>query len=206
MKHLTSGMNFLAHAYLSFDDPAILFGNMIADFVKGKKQYDYPIEIQRGIKLHRSIDTFTDDHLITREMKKIFRPSYGLYAGVFTDIAYDYFLANDENIFNSIESLAQFSNNTYIQLHQQIDEAPPVFQQLFPYMRTNDWLYNYRYDEGINRGFSGIVRRAKYINESDTAFKLFLNNKNEIRSLYNAFFPMLKNHAAEYLRSLLNAD
>jgi len=29
-------MNFLAHAYLSFYNPPVLVGNMIADFVKGK--------------------------------------------------------------------------------------------------------------------------------------------------------------------------
>ncbi|MFY7899136.1 MAG: ACP phosphodiesterase, partial [Chitinophagaceae bacterium] len=32
-------MNFLAHAYLSFQQPSLLIGNMISDFVKGKKQY-----------------------------------------------------------------------------------------------------------------------------------------------------------------------
>ncbi len=36
-------MNYLAHAYLSFNDPEILVGNMISDFVKGKKKFDYPI-------------------------------------------------------------------------------------------------------------------------------------------------------------------
>ncbi len=35
-------MNYLAHAYLSFGDPDILAGNMISDFVKGKKKFDYP--------------------------------------------------------------------------------------------------------------------------------------------------------------------
>ncbi len=51
-------MNYLAHAYLSFHDPEVLVGNMISDFVKGKKQYDYPDGIQKGIRLHRIIDLF----------------------------------------------------------------------------------------------------------------------------------------------------
>ena len=46
-------MNYLAHAYLSFDDAEILTGNIISDFVKGKKKFDYPSRIQAGIKLHR---------------------------------------------------------------------------------------------------------------------------------------------------------
>ena len=53
-------MNYLAHAYLSFGDPDILAGNMISDFVKGKKKYEYPDRIQMGITLHRKIDEYTD--------------------------------------------------------------------------------------------------------------------------------------------------
>ena len=53
-------MNYLAHAYLSFNDQEILTGNMISDFVKGKKKFDYPSRIQAGINLHRLIDNFTD--------------------------------------------------------------------------------------------------------------------------------------------------
>ena len=33
-------MNYLAHAYLSFNKPDILAGNIISDFVKGKKKFD----------------------------------------------------------------------------------------------------------------------------------------------------------------------
>ena len=42
-------MNYLAHACLSFGKPDILLGNMINDFIKGKKQFDYPAAIQKGI-------------------------------------------------------------------------------------------------------------------------------------------------------------
>lgn len=55
-------MNFLAHAHLSFNNPEILVGNLISDFVKGKKQYNYPQRIHKGILLHRAIDQFTDEH------------------------------------------------------------------------------------------------------------------------------------------------
>jgi acyl carrier protein phosphodiesterase len=51
-------MNYLAHAYLSFKHEDILLGNLISDFVKGKKKFDYPLLIQKGITLHRNIDTF----------------------------------------------------------------------------------------------------------------------------------------------------
>jgi len=199
-------MNYLAHAYLSFGQPPILVGNMISDFVKGKKQYDYPPMIQKGIRLHRSIDTFTDDHPVTKEMKQVFRPVYGLYAGAFTDIVYDYFLANDQNEFASAAVLEQFSHDTYAILENGLAGMPPIFQQMFPYMKTHNWLYNYRHRWGIQKSFAGMTRRAKYITESDTAFKIFEDNLPALENSYAEFFPLLKNHAAYTLQQLLNTD
>ena len=62
-------MNYLAHAYLSFNIPEILVGNLISDFVKGKRKLDYPPGIRTGITLHRAIDTFTDTHPAIRDVK-----------------------------------------------------------------------------------------------------------------------------------------
>ena len=62
-------MNYLAHAYLSFNEPEILVGNMISDFVKGKKKFDYSPGVQKGIALHRAIDNFTDYHTATKAAK-----------------------------------------------------------------------------------------------------------------------------------------
>jgi acyl carrier protein phosphodiesterase len=199
-------MNYLAHAHLSFNQPQILVGNMISDFVKGKKQCEYALLIQKGIQLHRSIDSFTDAHPATKEMKQIFRPAYGLYAGAFADIVYDYFLANDTNEFASAIVLEQFAFNTYEILEKNITVLPLVFRQMFPYMKTHDWLSNYRHQWAIQRSFAGMSRRAKYIAESDTAFSIFENNIPAMKPYYDEFFPLLKNHAAHTLQELLNTD
>src|ERR1700709_705966 len=94
-------MNYLAHAYLSFNDPEILIGNLISDFVKGKAKYDYPERILAGINLHRAIDNFTDTHDSTRIAKEVFRPYYRLYSGAFIDVVYDHFLATDATEFSA---------------------------------------------------------------------------------------------------------
>ena len=59
-------MNFLAHAYLSFNHPQILVGNMISDFVKGKSRLGLSGNINQGITLHREIDAFTETHPATK--------------------------------------------------------------------------------------------------------------------------------------------
>ena len=109
-------MNLLAHAYLSFNKPAILAGNMISDYVKGKKKFDYPEEIQKGMTLHRAIDEFTDSHDITYIAKQYFKADYRLYAGAFVDVLYDHFLANDKEQFIDDENLNIFCQSTYSSL------------------------------------------------------------------------------------------
>jgi len=79
-------MNFLAHIYLSQDDPNITIGNFIADGIRGKNYKSYPKDIQIGILLHRHIDTFTDAHPIVRQSTKRLHENYSHYSGVIVDI------------------------------------------------------------------------------------------------------------------------
>lgn len=182
-------MNYLAHAYLSFHDPAVTAGQMIADFVKGKQLYTYPEDIRRGIRLHRALDEFTDQHPATKAAKDIFRPSCGLYGGVFVDIVYDHFLANDEERFNAL-TLAAFAESTYAILQARHDELPPVFRQVFRYMRTHNWLYGYRFKDGVLQSFTGMVRRAKYFpHPVSVPFGVFDSHYAALQDCYDNFFP-----------------
>jgi acyl carrier protein phosphodiesterase len=184
-------MNYLAHAYLSFNEPSLLLGNMISDFVKGKKKFDYPISIQHGIALHRAIDNFTDKHPATKEAAAFFKPTYRLYAGAFVDVVYDHFLANDQNVFTP-DTLLLFTQKTYEILEKQQQYMPAFFQSMFPYMKTQNWLYNYQYKWGIEKSFGSVVRRAAYLTESGIAFELFQQHYHALNQCYNVFFPELK--------------
>lgn len=182
-------MNYLAHAYLSFHDPAVTTGQMIADFVKGKQLYTFPEDVRRGIRLHRALDEYTDHHPATREAKAIFRPTCGLYGGVFMDIVYDHYLANDEKHFTA-SSLTRFAEDTYRLLQARHDELPPVFQQVFYYMRTHNWLYGYRFKEGVLKSFTGMVRRSRHFpHPAEVPFGVFDNNYAALQQCYDSFFP-----------------
>ena len=117
-------MNYLAHAYLSFNDRDLLTGNMISDFIKGKKQFDYPARILAGIKLHRGIDEFTDAHPVTQQIKELFRPAYRLYCGAMADVVYDFFLANDPAAFKTADDLLLFTEKTYLLLENNNNFFP----------------------------------------------------------------------------------
>jgi len=165
-------------------------GNLISDYVKGRKKFDYSTRIQDGIALHRAIDSFTDDHPVTKEIKKIFADVYRLYSGAFMDVVYDHFLAKDQSIFPG-DDLMLFSEDTYRKLEMHEPIFPEKFRIIFPYMKKFNWLYNYQFEKGIERSFEGLVRRAAYLNESGNAYQLFIKNYKQLEEAYRLFFPEL---------------
>lgn len=175
---------------------------MISDFVKGKKQFDYPLEVQKGIQLHRAIDAFTDKHPSTIKIKSFFRSDYRLYAGAFTDIVYDYFLANDKKEFENQGQLEGFALQTFELLNQNTQWLSGPFLLMLPNMQQQNWLYNYRFDWGIRKSFEGLKRRAKYIDDINNAFEIFLQHKPEFEEHYAVFFPQVKSMAWDFLHSV----
>ncbi len=198
-------MNYLGHAYLSFNHSEILTGNLISDFVKGKKKFDYPPDIQKGIALHRIIDHFTDSHEATKEAKEIFRPHYRLYCGAFMDVVYDHFLADDETEFPG-NSLFDFSQQVYQSLDEQLQWLPERFAFMLPYMKNQNWLFNYRTRLGTRKSFEGMVRRSAYLTDADTAFHLFQEHYQLFRQCYRQFWAAVKPFARKQFELLLLND
>ena len=197
-------MNYLAHAYLSFNEPEILAGNMISDFVKGRKKFDYSLTIQQGIALHRAIDQFTDFHPVTQEAKSYFKKDYRLYSGAFVDVVFDHFLANDKNEFSNDKELDSFCQSTYHNLQNNSSVFPEKFLHMLPYMKKQNWLFHYGSREGIEKSFGGLVRRAVYLSESAIAFSIFNNYYQELEKCYQLFFPEIKKFSAQYVSELNN--
>lgn len=194
-------MNFLAHAYLSFGHEQLLTGNLISDFVKGKAQYEYPESIQKGIRLHRAIDTFTDSHEAIKEATRFFKTPYRLYSGPIIDILFDHFLATDTGIFPG-DALLPFTQAVYAGLENQAAYLPPAFARVFSYMKGENWLWNYRTSEGMRRSLNGLVRRATFIHDSDTAFRLFQQHYSQLGNCYNNFIPDVKSFAKQQIDTL----
>lgn len=189
-------MNFLAHAYLSFGDPEILIGNMIADLVKGRQVELYPERVQLGIRIHRHIDRFTDVHPVNTEAAELFRESAKKYAGVFLDVSYDHFLALD-TANEPEEGWKNFARECYNIISQYKGLFPPHFSTMFMYMKREDWLYNYRNKSLIKRSFRRLKQRAVYLDNNAPVFAAFEEHYDELGKCYNLFFPQLKAYVQE---------
>lgn len=191
-------MNYLAHAYLSFNNPEILTGNLIADCVKGKQLYSFPEGVQQGIQLHRKIDEYTDNHPIIREVQKLYSLSTGRYNGVFLDVTFDHFLAID-SLSEPPEGWQKFSKWCYLEIDKNITETPDIFRRLFSYMKKEDWLYNYRHKWMMQRSFERLTQRAKYLTDDANIYLAFEQHYNELQEGYESFFPELKAFAENEL-------
>ena len=190
-------MNFLAHSYLSFSEEQLV-GNMIADFVKNRDVARLPESIQKGIKLHRAIDTFTDAHPLIHEAKAPFRPLVRLYSGAFVDVAFDYFLANDTTE-NSQREWQEHSQRVYAVLRRYEEFLPEVFKKVLDKMQQDDWLYNYRNEWGIEYSFRNVVNKAQFLDKTINVFPAFLANKDVLREKYEIFFPEIKSFAQDFV-------
>jgi acyl carrier protein phosphodiesterase len=119
------------------------------------------------------------------------------------DVVYDHFLATDPVQFPGEDSLAIFSEETYLVLSAYQQVSPPIFNRVLPFMISHNWLYNYQFLEGIRRSFEGLARRAKFINESEKAFAIFERHYMELGDCYRHFFPELKDFSYNHLQLLL---
>jgi acyl carrier protein phosphodiesterase len=183
-------MNFLAHIYLSGEDDRITIGNFIADKIHGKTYKKYPIDIQKGILLHREIDTFTDTHPIVRQSTKRLHINYGHYSSVIVDILYDHFLAKNWDTYSTIP-LKDFSVSFYNLLEESYEILPLRIQNLMPFMIADNWLLNYSKIEGVQRVLDGMNRRTKYKSKMNEATKELKIHYNEFEEEFTLFFDEL---------------
>jgi acyl carrier protein phosphodiesterase len=194
-------MNFLAHAWLSFGEKEILVGNMISDFVKGRAQYDFIPGIRKGIIHHRLIDDFTDNHIAVKKAKEVFKSDYRLYSSPLVDIVLDHFVASDTRLFDN--GLKSFTEDVYQILDDYAAHLPERFVPVFGYMKTENWLLRYQYKTGIEKSIRGLVRRASFLNDSETAITLFNQHYTELENCYGRFIEDVKQFAKEQLDILL---
>lgn len=153
-------MNFLAHIYLSFDDREITLGNFFADHIRGNKFKHFPERIQKGILLHREIDTFTDSHPIAKQSSKRLHKNYSHYSRVIVDIFYDHFLAKNWDQYSEVP-LKDYVENFYDLLEDNYSILPLATQRMIPYMIANNWLLSYADLKGISKVLDGMNRRTK---------------------------------------------
>lgn len=105
-------MNFLAHFHLAWPDEGLVLGGLEGDYVKGPLRGTLPRDLERGIKLHRAIDAYTDGHPLIMQLRRGLPVSLRRYAGILIDLSFDHYLSRHWSHFSALP-LADFNNEVY---------------------------------------------------------------------------------------------
>lgn len=184
--YIKKHMNLLAHLYLSKGINDIMIGNFIGDFVKGNQYLNYSEQIQKGILLHREIDSFTDNHESHKLTRDRFRKEYGLHSGVVVDIIYDHFLANNWTNYHN-DALEVFAQEAYTNIQQNFEILPEKMKAVVPFIINNNWIILYRSVTGIERVLYGMSKKTSLPNKVPFALEIL----NEFHQEINAEFTQI---------------
>jgi acyl carrier protein phosphodiesterase len=141
-------MNYLAHLYLADSTPESILGNLLADFVKGKDVQLLPAGIQRGIRMHRQVDSFTDRNPIVQRSITRISAKWGWFSGILIDVYYDHIFALNWNDYCG-EPLRRFTSRINHCLRDNLPIVPQQFRELVGRMIESDRLFTYSTLEGI---------------------------------------------------------
>ena len=164
--------------------------NFLADHIRANKFDHFPIRVQKGILLHREIDTFTDSHPIVRQSSKRLHKNYSHYSRVIVDIYYDHFLAKNWSSYSQVP-LDRYVDRFYDLLEENFQMLPAATQQMMPYMISDNWLLNYANLPGISRVLNGMNRRTKNRSKMNFAIVDLQEHYMEFELEFTAFFKEL---------------
>jgi len=156
-------MNFLAHALLAGNHPALVVGGVVGDWIKGPLPGTLPSDLSKGVALHRSIDSFAETHSAFRASRNRISASRRRYAGILVDIFYDHLLARDW-LMHHDQPLADYCQGVYRMLADRIPHLPENAHPALRLMASEDWLNSYAEMEGIADVLARMSRRARQPN------------------------------------------
>jgi acyl carrier protein phosphodiesterase len=186
-------LNYLAHLFLAGTDPEMILGNFIADHVKGSDVLKYPENVQKGISMHRAIDSFTDQHPVVKQSIMKLRTDFRKYAGVIVDMYYDHYLSANWNEYSHID-LQTFTELKYDILNTFHAILPARSARLLFYMEKQNWLLSYGSLEGMQQAFNGMSRRTTFESNMEYAVVNLKAGYPEFGQEFRQFFPELQSY------------
>lgn len=195
-------MNYIAHIHIGYHTKTSLLGNFLGDFIKGSQLQHLPEDIELGIRLHRSIDVFTDSHPITIALRKNFPRDIRRMAGVIIDIYFDYLLMQSWDRYSNIDY-----NKVFSQFYQQIERFSlpdnPHFNKQAERLKKHQWLNEYINIETCFRAYLSIQGRLNNrVIFAEKARKFVLENSGQLESSFQQFYPECLEHGFHFVKKM----
>ena len=190
-------MNYLAHVYLSGNNKDIVIGNFITNNIKGNNYKKFNINWQKGILLHRFIDSYTDSHYIFREHSKLFFNSHRHYSRVLIDIFYDHFLAKNWKKY-SLTTLVSFELDFYKTLKENINKFPSDILNKINFFINQNLFTKYSSIEGLIHVLKKMEKKTVYESNLATSIDKFISFSPKMELQFFIFFEDMINAVNKY--------
>ncbi|MFT6268541.1 MAG: acyl carrier protein phosphodiesterase [Alphaproteobacteria bacterium] len=168
-----------------------MLGNFLGDFVKGSNLDYLSPALQHGVRLHRAIDTFTDQHALVRQLKKQFPSSLRRMSGVTIDIYFDHLLCLDWHQYNE-STMSSVLEKFYADLASNDISLTGRFSEVKQGLLTHRWLHEYAQKEAIKRAFFQIEKRLNHrVTFAQESIDFIANNEEQFNIAFSQFYPAL---------------
>jgi acyl carrier protein phosphodiesterase len=183
-------VNFLAHLHIADHCSSDLSGNLLGDFVKGNPDGKFPTHVVQGIKMHRFVDKYTDNHDIARSKKRLFRKQTQRFAPIALDIFWDHCLSTHWSKFHplSIEQFCgQCANETLTNMNPL--NTPERYQRVISAMWESNWLISYQNFDNIAYALQRMSQRSHRMGPLADCFDDLDNHYAELQSAFFELYP-----------------
>lgn len=195
-------MNFLAHLHIASVTKTSFVGNFLGDFVKGDPDGQFNAEIVQGIRLHRFVDSYTDQHQIVKSLKPLFPEPLRRFSPIALDMFWDHCLAKHWHNFEPL-SLADFCRQAQLQIEAEssLEEnaLPSRFEKVSQLVWQNKWLERYAEIENITFGLQRIASRSPRMAPLAETGETLLKHYDLFSEQFFTLYPDLLQKTAELI-------
>ncbi|MBL4630407.1 MAG: DUF479 domain-containing protein [Paraglaciecola sp.] len=194
-------MNYIAHIHLGHHTHTSLVGNFLGDFVKGSQLGYLPAPIEKAIRLHRSVDIFTDTHPLIVDLRKHFPTDLRRMTGVIIDIYFDYLLMQNWGAYSTVHF-----NDIFALFYKELEHFSlkdnPKFNKQAERLKTHQWLKEYSNLQTCYYAFSSIEKRLNYkILFAEKAQHFIQQHTQLLESRFEQFYPECLEHGLHFTHS-----
>ncbi len=191
-------MNHLAHLLTAGSSDSVRLGVLMGDHVRGSHVLEeYPDKLAMGIRLHRAVDSYTDQHPDLAQARELFQPPFRRYAGIMLDVYWDHLLSRNWSDYCQ-QPLVEFAAATMDLLNQHFASLPSGLQRFTRYARVTGVLARYGETDMLEQVFAGLSQRIRHANPLADALPELQAQTEPLSTVFTAFFPQLLEFAHQW--------
>ena len=186
-------MNYLAHTFLSVDDPYQLMGNIWGDLLRPRDYDSLHPDLLKGLQRHRIIDAYTDHHASVHVIFNLLRPFQGKYTPVVADVLMDFMLSKYWHRFSPM-TLEAYCADKYKVVEEYLYLIPEPLQPRINRMVSHRWLESCKDKDRMEQTLKMLSRRATFENKIPEAMIPYELHEAVMDEMFLSFFEELRQH------------